>query len=62
MLDLLVLITVEARAGRTVLLTAREADGSVGTREIEPYTFAPATRVGVSSTGASRSRGRETPT
>jgi hypothetical protein len=35
------LITAEARAGRTVLLTASEADGSVETREIEPYGLRP---------------------
>lgn len=35
------LITFEARAGRTVLLTAREADGSVEIREIEPYSLRP---------------------
>ena len=32
-------IRAEARESRTVLLTAREADGSVETREIEPYSL-----------------------
>jgi predicted DNA-binding transcriptional regulator YafY len=41
MFDPLELIRSEARAGRTVLLTAREADGSVETREIEPYSLRP---------------------
>jgi hypothetical protein len=40
-MDPLAVITAEARAGRTVLLTAREADGSVETREIEPYSLRP---------------------
>ena len=40
-MDLVALITAEARAGRTILLTAREADGSVETREIEPYSLRP---------------------
>lgn len=39
MLDFLPVIAAEARAHRTVLLTAREADGSVETREIEPYSL-----------------------
>jgi len=38
-MDPLVLITTEARARRTILLTAREADGSVEAREIEPYSL-----------------------
>lgn len=40
-MDLLTLITAEARAERTVTLTACEADGSVETREIEPYSLRP---------------------
>jgi hypothetical protein len=31
----------EARAYRTVLLTARESDGSVESREVEPYSIRP---------------------
>lgn len=31
----------EARAHRTVLITASELDGSVETREIEPYSLRP---------------------
>ncbi|WP_442863465.1 WYL domain-containing protein [Arthrobacter sp. FW306-2-2C-D06B] len=31
----------EARAQRTVLITAAESDGSVETREIEPYSLRP---------------------
>ncbi len=40
-MDPMDLITAEARAERTVLLTASEADGSVETREIEPYSLRP---------------------
>jgi predicted DNA-binding transcriptional regulator YafY len=35
----MVTIAEEARAGRTVLLTARETDGSIETREVEPYSL-----------------------
>ncbi|MBB3041308.1 putative DNA-binding transcriptional regulator YafY [Nocardioides soli] len=31
----------EARLNRTVLLTARESDGSTETREVEPYSIRP---------------------
>lgn len=34
-------IREEARARRTVMLTAREAEGSVETREAEPYSLRP---------------------
>jgi predicted DNA-binding transcriptional regulator YafY len=40
-MDPLAMIAAEARAGRTVLLTAREANGSVETREVEPYSLRP---------------------
>ena len=40
-MDVLAVIGAEARAARTVLLTAREADGSVETREVEPYSLRP---------------------
>ena len=40
-MDPFAVITNEARAGRTILLTAAEADGSVETREIEPYSVRP---------------------
>lgn len=35
------MIATEARANRTVVLTARELDGSCETREIEPYSLRP---------------------
>ena len=38
-MNLLAVITAEARAEHTVTHTAREADGSVETREIEPYSL-----------------------
>jgi predicted DNA-binding transcriptional regulator YafY len=34
-------IVAEAREQRTVSLTARELDGSVETREVEPYSLRP---------------------
>ncbi|WP_417864632.1 WYL domain-containing protein [Aeromicrobium erythreum] len=34
-------ITQEARASRTVLIEAYESDGTVETREIEPYSLRP---------------------
>jgi predicted DNA-binding transcriptional regulator YafY len=34
-------IVTEARAHRTVVLTARESDGSFEVREIEPYSLRP---------------------
>ncbi len=40
-MDPLAVITTEAREARTVTLTAREADGSIETREIEPYSLRP---------------------
>jgi predicted DNA-binding transcriptional regulator YafY len=40
-MDPMVIVAQEARAGRTVMLTAREADGSVETREVEPYSLRP---------------------
>lgn len=33
------IIAQEARARRTVLLTARKSDGSITVREIEPYSL-----------------------
>jgi predicted DNA-binding transcriptional regulator YafY len=33
------LISQAARANRTVLMTARELDGSIETREVEPYSL-----------------------
>ena len=35
------LIAQEARANRTVLMTARKSDGTTVTREIEPYSLRP---------------------
>lgn len=35
------MIAIEARAGRTVVIVARESDGTVETREIEPYSVRP---------------------
>lgn len=40
-MDPLPMIAAEARAGRTVLLTAREADGFVETREVKPHSLRP---------------------
>lgn len=37
-------LTSEARAHRTVLMTARELDGTVETREVEPYSLRPGRR------------------
>lgn len=34
-------VAAEARENRTVLLTASELDGSVETREVEPYSLRP---------------------
>lgn len=40
-MEFLDLIKEEARNNRTVMLTAVEADGSVETREVEPYSLRP---------------------
>lgn len=40
-MDVLDLIRQEARANRTVLLTASELDGSVESREVEAYSLRP---------------------
>jgi predicted DNA-binding transcriptional regulator YafY len=39
--DFLELVAEEARAHRTVFIEAAEKDGSVETREIEPYSIRP---------------------
>lgn len=39
--DVLEFIADEARAHRTVVIEAREKDGSTETREIEPYSTRP---------------------
>lgn len=41
MSDTIDFIAGEARAHRTVIVEAREKDGSVETREIEPYSIRP---------------------
>lgn len=41
MSDVIDLIAEEARANRTVVVEAREKDGSVEVREIEPYSIRP---------------------
>ena len=39
--DVLKVIAEEAQARRTVLIRAREKDGSIESREIEPYSIRP---------------------
>lgn len=41
MSDVFDVIAEEARANRTVIIEAREKDGSQETREIEPYSIRP---------------------
>jgi predicted DNA-binding transcriptional regulator YafY len=41
MMDPMDVIATEARAHRTIVLTARESDGSSETREVEPYSLRP---------------------
>lgn len=41
MMDPMNVIATEARAHRTIVLTARESDGSSETREVEPYSLRP---------------------
>jgi predicted DNA-binding transcriptional regulator YafY len=41
MSDVIDFIAEEARANRTVVIEAREKDGSVEMREIEPYSIRP---------------------
>lgn len=40
-MDLLDVVRGSARKLNTVVLTARESDGSVETREVEPYSLRP---------------------